>query len=277
MTKGSDNDFPSILITEQAVKPTAPAAGKQRLYMKTDHKLYHEDSGGTETEVGGASGDVATDAIWDAAGDLAVGTGANTAAKLTKGTALQGLRVKSDASTLEYAAHAMDIIQTITAGVGGIASFDFTSIPGTYKNLEIHFQGRSDQATTAVNLRITMNNDGGNNYDYEQVYTSATSAPSAAEGIAGAFGLVGNLTGANAPSGSAGAGKITIPDYAGTTFHKNALATAGHSQSDASAGTYWINTVVRWRNTAAITRITLTPSAGSLIQGSTATLYGLNG
>lgn len=31
-------------------------------------------------------GDVATDAIWDAAGDLAVGTGANTAAKLAVGT-----------------------------------------------------------------------------------------------------------------------------------------------------------------------------------------------
>lgn len=32
------------------------------------------------------SGDVATDAIWDAKGDLAVGTGANTASKLTVGT-----------------------------------------------------------------------------------------------------------------------------------------------------------------------------------------------
>lgn len=82
MAKASDNDFPSLLVTEQASKPTAPAAGKQRLYMKTDHKLYHEDNGGTETEVGGGgSGDVATDTIWDAAGDLAVGTGSNTAAR----------------------------------------------------------------------------------------------------------------------------------------------------------------------------------------------------
>ena len=34
----------------------------------------------------GGSGDVATDTIWDAKGDLAVGTGANTASKLTVGT-----------------------------------------------------------------------------------------------------------------------------------------------------------------------------------------------
>lgn len=85
MAKASNNDFPSILMTEQAVKPSAPAAGKWRIYPKTDHKFYWEDSGGTETEIGGAAGSVATDAIWDAAGDLAVGSGANTAAKLSKG------------------------------------------------------------------------------------------------------------------------------------------------------------------------------------------------
>jgi hypothetical protein len=50
--KASDNQFPSILVTEQASKPAAPVAGDQRLYMKTDHKLYHENSDGTETEVG---------------------------------------------------------------------------------------------------------------------------------------------------------------------------------------------------------------------------------
>lgn len=35
---------------------------------------------------GGGSGSVATDTLWDAAGDLAVGSGADTAAKLTKGS-----------------------------------------------------------------------------------------------------------------------------------------------------------------------------------------------
>lgn len=44
----------------------------------------------------GGTGDVATDTIWDAKGDLAVGTGANTAAKLAIGTAYQVLHVNSD-------------------------------------------------------------------------------------------------------------------------------------------------------------------------------------
>jgi len=42
--------------------------------------------GATIVSAAGAAGSVATDAIWDAAGDLAVGSGADTAARLAKGT-----------------------------------------------------------------------------------------------------------------------------------------------------------------------------------------------
>lgn len=49
------------------------------------------------------SGNVATDAIWDAAGDLAVGTGADTAVRLAKGSALQQLRVNAAGTALEWA------------------------------------------------------------------------------------------------------------------------------------------------------------------------------
>jgi len=49
-------------------------------------------SPGTWTAGGGA---VATDAIWDAAGDLAVGSGANTAAKLTAGAEGRVLKIVS--------------------------------------------------------------------------------------------------------------------------------------------------------------------------------------
>ncbi len=58
------------------------------------------NSGGTALEYytpsGGGGGDVATDAIWDAKGDLAVGTGANTAIKLTVGA--DGKPLFSDAA-----------------------------------------------------------------------------------------------------------------------------------------------------------------------------------
>ena len=55
----------------------------------------------TEITGGGAGGSVATDTIFDAAGDLVQGTGANTAAKLTLGAA--GTVVRSTGSTNAYA------------------------------------------------------------------------------------------------------------------------------------------------------------------------------
>lgn len=73
----------------------APAAGDAAAnkYLKAD---------GTWTTVA-ATGGVAADAIWDAAGDLAVGTGADTAVKLPIGTGLQVLRVNAGATALEWA------------------------------------------------------------------------------------------------------------------------------------------------------------------------------
>jgi hypothetical protein len=53
---------------------------------------------------GAGSGSVATDAIWDAAGDLAYGTGANTAARLAIGTTRQVLKVNSGATAPEWVA-----------------------------------------------------------------------------------------------------------------------------------------------------------------------------
>jgi hypothetical protein len=52
----------------------------------------------------GGSGSVATDTIWDAAGDLAVGSAADTAVRLARGTAGQVLTVNAGGTDLEWAA-----------------------------------------------------------------------------------------------------------------------------------------------------------------------------
>jgi hypothetical protein len=66
---------------------TNPDADYRRLFLGEDGQLHVKDSAGAVTDIGIAGATVATDTIWDAAGDLAVGSGANTAAKLTKGAA----------------------------------------------------------------------------------------------------------------------------------------------------------------------------------------------
>ena len=64
---------------------------------------------------GGAGGDVGTDAIWDAKGDLAGGTGPNTATKLPLGADLQVLTVDSaEVTGMKWT--------TLPAGAGGVAT-----------------------------------------------------------------------------------------------------------------------------------------------------------
>lgn len=93
--EAQNNPFTSVLMVgaadPEAIGDTDPSAGSYRLVMGTDDALYILDETGTATPVAGAAGAVATDAIWDAAGDLVQGTGANTAAKLGAGTAGQVL------------------------------------------------------------------------------------------------------------------------------------------------------------------------------------------
>lgn len=89
MTKASDNLYPGIIIRESANDGSDfsnPSPDYRRLFLGEDGQLHVKDSAGTVTDIGtGGGGAVATDSIWDAAGDLAVGSGANTAAKLAIG------------------------------------------------------------------------------------------------------------------------------------------------------------------------------------------------
>lgn len=76
MTKASDNPYPSILITE-GTEPTAPAAGKQRLYIdSTSHKLKRTDSSGTDVTIEGITNPMTT------AGDVIYGGASGTPTRL---------------------------------------------------------------------------------------------------------------------------------------------------------------------------------------------------
>ena len=66
---------------------TNPDADYRRLFLGEDGYLHVKDSAGAVADPYPAGSSVSTDSIWDAAGDLAVGSGANTAAKLTAGAA----------------------------------------------------------------------------------------------------------------------------------------------------------------------------------------------
>lgn len=100
MTKASDNEFPSVLFDEQPSDVSTPASGFWRAFFKSDGMYVIDDAGTVTGPFGaGGSGSVATDAIWDAKGDLAAATGANAAARLAVGSNGSILMAASGEST----------------------------------------------------------------------------------------------------------------------------------------------------------------------------------
>ncbi len=85
------------------------------------------NTGGTITwETCAAGGSVATDTIWDAAGDLVYGTGSNTSVRLAPGTANQLLRMNAGVTAPEW-----------TSTLLGLTSIDFGSNPADTGRLRL--------------------------------------------------------------------------------------------------------------------------------------------
>jgi len=103
---------------------------------------------------GGGSGSVATDTLWDAAGDLAIGTGANTAARLAKGSS--GTFLKAGASTVSWAALAAadvsDFAETVRDTMGSAL------VAGN--NIDITPDDNADTITIAVEALTTADISG---------------------------------------------------------------------------------------------------------------------
>lgn len=133
MPIASDNKFPKLIITEGS-SPSNPDSGDQKLFIKSsDHKLYLRNSAGSETLITPtAATTVANDTIWDAKGDLAVATAADTAQKLTVGT--NGTFLMADSaqiSGMRWAAlTGTGMITTIMFTIDGGGSAITTGIKG---------------------------------------------------------------------------------------------------------------------------------------------------
>lgn len=219
-----------------------------------------------------AAGNVATDAIWDAAGDLAVGTGANTAARMAQGADGRMLGV-SAASALGYYGGAQLIQdQLLGADTGDIT---FSSIPGDFRHLYLLLFGRGTQAANGQDVYLQFNDDTGGNYDTIRLYANVTS-PAAAEALAAAQANIGGVVAANGTANVAGAVEAIIWHYANTTFHKLGNSRGVEPMLLTTENFYIWNNAWRWRSTSAITKIKLYPAAGNFLAGTMATLYGLS-
>lgn len=174
--------------------------------------------------------------------------------------------------TLATGVGVFDLIENQTLGANA-ATIDFQNIPATYNHLHVIGFLRGVQAADSVELRVRMNNDSGNNYDDQYVAgANATLTGSARTGESSA--LLGEIVAGNGNAGHGSPFMADIPQYAGTTFEKMVLTEFGRMVADAAAGFNRGMSLGRWRNTAAITRITFLLSAGNFLAGSQLSLYG---
>lgn len=158
-------------------------------------------------------------------------------------------------------------IQTVTVGSGGAANIDFTSIPQTYTDLKIVLSARNTSGTAHVQINF---NGVSTNLSQRAIYGDGSGAAAFENGPASYLGEMG-LTGATASV--FGSLEVCIPNY--TTSNNKTYFVDSAGENNATLNYLNLNAGL-WSNSAAITRITLIPSAGSFAQYSTATLYGVS-
>jgi hypothetical protein len=149
-------------------------------------------------------------------------------------------------------------IATTTLG-SAQASYTFSSIPATYTDLVVVFNGAV--TTGAVSVGLNFNGDTGTNYSMTYLYGSGTAASSGRTSSSANIYTM-DLSTSNATL------ICQVQNYSNTTTYKTSLQ-RGNAASNAVTATVGL-----WRNTAAISSLTLS-NANTFIIGSTFTLYGI--
>lgn len=275
MTSASTN-FEDLVLRD--VTGNRPAAGVPgRLFYDETLEKWERDNGATweDCEPAGGAGDVATDAIWDAAGDLVQGTGADAAAKLSIGTAYQVLRVNAGATAAEWAG-GKTLWSEIAAGAGGIASADFTSIPATFRHLHIEGMVRGAKAAAYDDFNMTINNDSGANYDREAAAFYQTTHAIAENLGTTSWASIAQTAAASAAAGLFSYFHIRIPYYADTNIQKVVLMEFADITANSTGSIVARFETGFWRSAAAINRVTFSYAGGNIAQYSRISMYGVS-
>jgi hypothetical protein len=145
---------PKMTFAEQGSDIDTPGSGNWVLFFKSGGLYARDDAGTVIGPFTAGVGDVSTDAIWDAKGDLAGGTGANTAGRLAVGNDDDILSAASGATTgliWRVASKAHGVIARWSSGaLSGTGSY--VSVP--LNNEDDDTDGYHDNSTN--NSRLTV-------------------------------------------------------------------------------------------------------------------------
>lgn len=153
-------------------------------------------------------------------------------------------------------------------GTGSSGTITFSSIPSTYKHLQIRYSVLT--ATSGDDVFYRFNGDTGSNYARHFLYGDGTSA--AASGQATQTFLIADSGSGESSSTQPMTGIVDIQNYASTTQNKTARGFNGIDKN--GSGIITLNSGL-WLSTTAINSITFYTSSYNYTTGTTFALYGI--
>ena len=165
-------------------------------------------------------------------------------------------------------------IATVTLG-SAASSISFSSIPSTYKHLQLRILARAtdSNASNFANLKVNSDTTGSNYARHVLVGDGSSAASYSSTGST--ITNLGEIPAANASSGMFGVFVVDLLDYQNTSKNKTIRSLGGDDRNGGGEVNY--NSIL-WMNTAAISSIQLTVFTGSnYAQYSQAALYGIKG
>jgi hypothetical protein len=165
-----------------------------------------------------------------------------------------------------------DAIGTAT-GTGSSGTITFSSIPSTYKHLQIRALGRSSYAGTNVQIAMRFNSDSASNYSTHYL-VGVGSGSGTSSGTANTTYIEGGqMAGANLLASTYGVTIIDILDYQNTNKNKTSRSLSGFDENGSGQVIFSSGA---WRNSAsAISSITLIAGAGNWTTATQFDLYGI--
>ncbi len=169
-----------------------------------------------------------------------------------------------------------DSIATVVVGSGGASTITFSSIPSTYRHLQLRLYGQTNQGNNGDGVLCRFNGDTANNYTLHWLYGNGVTPT--ALGLAPYGGIripqiAGDYNQPN-PSSFFGPAILDVLDYANTNKFKTGRVLSGYDMN--GIGAVSLGSGVWMNSASAISSITLSPTGGSGFKNYThAALYGV--
>jgi len=167
-------------------------------------------------------------------------------------------------------------IQTVTL-TGTETTVTFSSIPGTFKHLQVRWIGRGSFSGLSAGQKLTINSDTGNNYSGQLWRGDGTTDYADQGSTIPAANFLPRIACATSQANIFGAFIMDILDYSNTNKYKIISCIGGNDQSNTGEQDTRVANQV-WRSNSAITSMVFQPTdGGGYVQYSKFALYGIKG